>query len=35
MMGGGTGSDVMRGMVTALLSLFVIPAIYMIWKRHT
>ena len=44
MMGDGTGSDVMKriaapmvgGMVTApLLSLFVIPAIYMIWKRRT
>lgn len=43
MMGDGTGSDVMQriaapmvgGMVTApLLSLFVIPAIYMIWKRR-
>jgi Cu(I)/Ag(I) efflux system membrane protein CusA/SilA len=43
MMGDGTGSDVMKriaapmvgGMVTApLLSLFVIPAIYMIWKRR-
>jgi Cu(I)/Ag(I) efflux system membrane protein CusA/SilA len=44
MMGEGTGSDVMQriaapmigGMVTApLLSLFVIPAIYMIWKRRS
>ena len=44
MAGSGTGSDVMQrivapmigGMVTApLLSLFVIPAIYMIWKRRS
>ncbi len=43
MLGAGTGSDVMQriaapmigGMVTApLLSLFVIPAIYYIWKRR-
>ncbi len=42
MMGSGTGSDVMQriaapmigGMITApLLSLFVIPAIYLIWKK--
>ena len=41
MLGSGTGSDVMQriaapmigGMVTApLLSLFVIPAIYLIWR---
>ncbi len=44
MLGSGTGSDVMQriaapmigGMVTApLLSLFVIPAIYMIWKKRS
>ncbi|HIP75609.1 MAG TPA: efflux RND transporter permease subunit, partial [Psychromonas hadalis] len=43
MIGGGTGSDVMQriaapmigGMITApLLSLFVIPVIYLIWKRR-
>ena len=43
MLGGGTGSEVMRriaapmvgGMVTApLLSLFVIPAIYLLWHRR-
>jgi len=43
MIGGGTGSDVMQriaapmigGMVTApLLSLLVIPAIYLIWKKR-
>ena len=43
MLGSGTGSDVMQriaapmigGMVTApLLSLFVIPAIYLIWRRR-
>jgi Cu(I)/Ag(I) efflux system membrane protein CusA/SilA len=43
MLGGGTGSEVMRriaapmvgGMITApLLSLFVIPAIYLLWKRR-
>jgi len=44
MIGGGTGSDVMKriaapmigGMITApLLSLLVIPAIYLIWKKRT
>jgi Cu(I)/Ag(I) efflux system membrane protein CusA/SilA len=43
MLGSGTGSDVMQriaapmvgGMITApILSLFVIPAIYLIWKRQ-
>ena len=43
MIGGGTGSDVMQriaapmigGMITApLLSLYVIPAIYLIWKKR-
>jgi len=43
MLGQGTGSDVMRriaapmvgGMITApLLSLFVIPAIYLVWRRR-
>jgi Cu(I)/Ag(I) efflux system membrane protein CusA/SilA len=43
MLGDGTGSDVMRriaapmigGMVTApLLSLFVIPAIYLLWRKR-
>jgi Cu(I)/Ag(I) efflux system membrane protein CusA/SilA len=43
MLGAGTGSEVMRriaapmvgGMITApLLSLFVIPAIYLIWRRR-
>jgi Cu(I)/Ag(I) efflux system membrane protein CusA/SilA len=43
MVGGGAGSEVMRriaapmvgGMVTApLLSLFVIPAIYLVWRRR-
>ncbi len=43
MLGSGAGSDVMKriaapmigGMVTApLLSLLVIPAIYLIWKKH-
>jgi Cu(I)/Ag(I) efflux system membrane protein CusA/SilA len=43
MIGGGTGSDVMQriaapmigGMITApLLSLLVIPAIYLIWKKR-
>lgn len=42
MLGGGTGSEVMQriaapmigGMITApLLSLFVVPAIYLVWKR--
>jgi copper/silver efflux system protein len=43
MIGHGTGSEVMRriaapmvgGMITApLLSLFVIPAIYLVWRRR-
>ena len=43
MLGGGTGSEVMRriaapmvgGMVTAtLLTLVVIPAVFVIWKQH-
>ena len=43
MLGHGTGSEVMRriaapmvgGMITApLLSLFVIPAIYLVWRRR-
>ena len=43
MIGTGTGSEVMQriaapmvgGMITApLLSLFVIPAIYLLWKRR-
>jgi Cu(I)/Ag(I) efflux system membrane protein CusA/SilA len=43
MLGAGTGSEVMRriaapmvgGMITApLLSLFVIPAIYLIWRKR-
>jgi Cu(I)/Ag(I) efflux system membrane protein CusA/SilA len=44
MLSAGTGSEVMRriaapmvgGMITApLLSLFVVPAIYLLWKRRT
>ncbi len=43
MLGAGTGSEVMRriaapmvgGMITApLLSMFVIPAIYLLWRRR-
>jgi len=43
MLGSGAGSDVMKriaapmigGMITApLLSLLVIPAIYLLWKKH-
>jgi Cu(I)/Ag(I) efflux system membrane protein CusA/SilA len=44
MLSDGTGSEVMRriaapmvgGMITApLLSLFVVPAIYLLWKRRS
>jgi Cu(I)/Ag(I) efflux system membrane protein CusA/SilA len=43
MLGGGTGSEVMRriaapmvgGMVSvSLLTLVVIPAVYLLWQRH-